>query len=166
MTRKRRGFGRHAFHQVTVADQPVGVMMNNLEPGPIVTTGKIRFGDGHAHSIAESLTERACGGFHAGSYTSLGMTRREAAPLAKLFDLFERQIIAGEIEQAVQQHRSVAGRQHESVSIEPMRIGGVMLKKSCPQDIGHRGRAQGEAWVTTVGLLHRIHRQKANRIDR
>ena len=98
MPGERGGFRRHAFHQIAVADQSVGEMMNDLKPWPIVPGGQIRFGDGHAHPVTESLTEWTCGDFHAGGHAALGVTGRVAAPLAKLFDLVEREIIACEIQ--------------------------------------------------------------------
>src|ERR1051326_5794669 len=113
-------------------------MVNNLESGPIVTGGQIRFGDGHSHSVAKSLTERASGSLYAWSQAALGMTGRETTPLTELLDLLEGQIIAREIQQAVQQHRPVTGRQDESVTIKPLRIDRVVPEPPCPQHIRHR----------------------------
>ena len=125
----------------------VRIMIHEVMPQAVVARGEMAFRDGHADAIGKSLAERTGGGFHDGGHAALGMTGREAAPLAKPFDLFERQMIARKIQHTVQQHRPVTGRQDESVSIEPVRIGQVMLEKSCPQDIGHRGRPQRQAWM-------------------
>src|SRR5262245_35433446 len=84
---KRGGFSCHTLHQIAIADNPVGVMIADLEPGSIVAGGKIRFGNRHAYTVAKSLTKRPRGGFHAREHTALGMTGRHAAPLAKLFDM-------------------------------------------------------------------------------
>ncbi len=94
------------------------------------------------------------------------MTRGDAAPLAKLFDLFQRQIVARQMQQAVEQHRTVASRQDESVPIEPLRIGWIMLEKPGPQHIGHGRRAQRQTGMAAIGLLDGVHRQEANRVDR
>jgi hypothetical protein len=40
----------------------------------------------------------------------LGMPGRATAELAELLDVVEREVVAGEIEQAVEEHRAVAGR--------------------------------------------------------
>ena len=123
---ERRRLGRHALHQISVAYQPVSEMINDLEVRPVVTGREMGFGDRHADAIAESLSERARGGFHTRCQAALGMTGRNAAPLAELFDLVKRQIVAGEVQQAVQQRRAVAGRQDETVPIEPLRNDGIM----------------------------------------
>lgn len=60
----------------------------------------------------------------------------------------------------------MAGGQDKSVSIEPVRIGRIVLKKSGPQHIRHRGGAQRQARVAALGFFHRIHRQEPDRIDR
>ena len=62
------------------------------------------------------------GGFDAGGHVPLGMPGRFAAPLAETLDLVQRQIVAGQVQQAVEQHRTVAGRKHEAVAIEPAGI--------------------------------------------
>jgi len=36
------------------------------------------------------------------------------------------------MKQAVQQHRTMSGRQDEAIAIEPRRIGGVMLEMAHP----------------------------------
>ena len=41
-----------------------------------------------------------------------------------------------------------------------------MLKKSGPQDIGHRGGPQRQARMAAISLLHRVNGQKSDRIDR
>lgn len=40
-----------------------------------------------------------------------------------------------------------------------------MLKKSCPQYIGHWSGDQRQARVAAIGLLHRVHRQQSDRVD-
>ena len=97
MTGERRGFRRHAFHQIAVADQRISVMIDDLVAGTIEARREMVFRDRHANGISESLAERAGGRFHARRQSALGMPGRQAAPLAKLFDLFQRQIIAREM---------------------------------------------------------------------
>ena len=76
-------------------------MIDDLEPRPIVTRRKLRFRNRHSYTVAESLPERAGGGFDARRQTTLRMSGRNAAPLAELFDLVKREIIAGDVQQAV-----------------------------------------------------------------
>jgi hypothetical protein len=46
-----------------------------------------------------------------------------------------------------------------------MRIFGVVFQKPGPKDISHRGRTHGHAWMSRVGLLHRIYSEHANGVD-
>src|SRR3989441_5268916 len=55
-----------------------------------------------------------------GRETVLRVARRAAAPLAKLLQVLERQVVSGEVEHRVQQHAGVAGREHEAVAPEPV----------------------------------------------
>ena len=51
-----------------------------------------------------------------------GMPGRPRSELAEIPDLLERHVlVAGEVEQRIEQHRAVAGRQHEAVAIGPVR---------------------------------------------
>src|SRR3546814_2406982 len=93
------------------------------------------------------------------------MPRRLAAPLPEALDLVERQVVAGDVQQAVQQRRTVAGGEHEAVAVGPQRIGGVVLQESLPQHVGHRRRAERQAGMAAVGLLHHVDGKEAKRVD-
>src|SRR5918997_6939336 len=97
MSRHAGGFRGNALHQVAVADDSISKMVDDLESGPIVARGEIRFCDGHSHAITEALTERPGGHFHSGSQFAFRMAGREAFPLAKMSDLVKRQIITGKM---------------------------------------------------------------------
>ena len=109
MAGKGRGLRGYALHQIAIADDPIGEMIDDLGAGPVVTRRQVRFGHRETHAVAEALTERSGGRLDARRNATLGMSRRHAAPFAKLLDLFERKIVAGEVKQAVQQHRTVPG---------------------------------------------------------
>ena len=58
--------------------------------------------------------------------------------------------VAGQVQQRVEQHRAVAGRQHEAVAVGPARVGGVEFQEAGPQrggDVGHAHRHAGMAGV-------------------
>jgi len=56
-------------------------------------------------------------------------------------------------------------RQDEPISIRPDRIVGIKTQEPLPQAIHHRRHRHRCAGVTRVGLLDRIHRQRADRVD-
>ena len=79
-----------------------------------------------------------------------------------LISLDRHRRIAGEIEQRIEQHRAVAGREHEAVAVGPGRIGGIEfqeLREQHGRDVGHAHRQAGMAGL---GLLDRVHRQRAD----
>jgi hypothetical protein len=57
------------------------------------------------------------------------MAGRLTAPLAEALDLVERKIVAGQKQQAVQEHGTVSGRKDETVAIEPLRVARVVLRR-------------------------------------
>ena len=93
------------------------------------------------------------------------MSRGLRAELAEILDLVERHVlVAGEIQQRIQQHRAVAGRQDEAVAVRPFRIGGVEFQELREQHGGDVGRAHRQAGMAGIRLLDGIHRQRADRV--
>ena len=95
---------------------------------------------------------------------NFGMARRLAVQLAEVAQLAERQVVAGQVQQRVEQHRAVAVRQHEAVAVGPVRIGRVVAQVPAPQRDGDVGHAHRRAGMAGVGLLHGVHRQRADRV--
>ena len=104
VTCERRGFGGNALHQIAIAGKHVRVMVDDLQAGAIVARGEICFGNRHADGVAKALSKRSGRGLDPGSEFSLRMPRRATAPLPKLLELVERQVVARKIEQTVKQH--------------------------------------------------------------
>ena len=73
-------------------------------------------------------------------------------------------LVAGEIEQRVEQHRAVAGRQHEAVAVRPVRVGGVEFQELREQHGGDIGGAHRQAGMAGFRLFDRVHREPADRI--
>ena len=119
---ERSRLGRDSFHQIAVADECVGVVIDDRVPGAVVASGELRFGDRHTDRIGEALAKGPRGHFDPGRVAALRMSRRLTAPLAKLLDIIERELIARHVQQAVEQRRAMTCREHEAVAIEPQRI--------------------------------------------
>ena len=66
-----------------------------------------------------------------------------------------RGLVAGQVQQGVDQHRAVARRQDEAVAVGPVRAAGVELQKFREQHRRHVGHAHRHAGVAAVGLLDR-----------
>ena len=84
--------------------------------------------------------------------------------LAKALQLIERQVVAGQVQQRIEQHRTVAVGQHEAVAVDPGRIGRVVAQVLHPERLGDLGHAHGRARVSAIGLLHGIDREDSDGI--
>ena len=95
--RQRTRLVRDAFHQATVADEHVGVMIDDVVTGAVEFGGEQRFSERHPDCIRESLSQRPGSCLDAGCQTALGMSRRLREQLAKALDLVDRQVVAAEV---------------------------------------------------------------------
>ncbi len=149
----------HAFHQVAIGGEHVSAVIDHVaELG-----GEMALGDRHADRIGQPLPERTGGGLDAGRVAVFRMAGGDRAELAEALDLIERHLrISGQIKQRVEQHRAVAGREHEAVAVGPGRIGRIEFQELREQDSGDVGGAHRQAGMAGFRLLDRVHRQRAD----
>ena len=160
MTGERDRFLADAFHQVAVGGEHVGLV---IDDAGAEFRRQMALGDRHADRVGEALAERAGGGLDAGRMAVFRMTGGDRAELAEALDLLDRhRRIAGEIEQRVEQHRAVAGREHEAVAVGPGRIGGIEFQELREQHGRDVGGAHRQAGMAGFRLLDRVHRQRAD----
>src|SRR5262249_5729365 len=131
VTGQRGGLGRNAFHHAAVAAQGVDVEVDQvLEPRPVEVGRHPAAGDGHADAGGQAAAERPGGTLHAAGPAVLRVAGAAAAQLAEALDrlqrhrrLAQRLVVladrphAGQVQERVQQHRGVAGRQDEAVAV-------------------------------------------------
>ena len=174
----RGRLGGHALHQVAVAAEHVGVVVEELVAGLVVVGGEPLRRDRHADRVAAALSERACGGLDPGGHVVLGVTGADAVELAKLLDLVDRhgRQVAGSVvcaapadarqmDERIEQHRRVAAGEHEPVAVGPEGIGRVVPQKIGPHGVGHGRQRHGRAGMAALGGLDRVHREGADRVD-
>jgi len=77
-------------------------------------------------ALVIALAERSGGRFDAGGIAVLGVARGLAVQLAEALQVIDRKVVAGEMQQSIDQHRTVAVGQHETVAIRPLRIGRIV----------------------------------------
>ena len=160
MPGERDGLLADAFHQIAVGAEHVGVVIDEFATED---RGEMPLRERHADRIAKPLAERPGGGFDARRVAVLRMSGRERAELAEALDLVDgHRFVAGEIQQRIEQHRAVAGREDETVAVGPRRIGRVEFEKAREQDGGDIGRAHGQAGMAGLGLFDRVHGQRAD----
>ncbi len=162
---ERAGLGGHALLDVAVAGDREGAVVDQVVPGAVVTGGQHRLGEREADRHRDALAERAGGGLDPGRVAALGVPGGRAAQLAEVLQVVERQPVAGQVERRVEQHRGVAGREHEAVAVEPVRVGRVVLHDARVEQIRERGERHGRAGMPRLRLLHGVHRQGADRVD-
>jgi hypothetical protein len=148
-----------AFHQAAVADEDVRVVVDDRVAVAVEFARQQLLGERHADRIGETLAERPGGRLDPRRDTEFRMARRLAVELAEIAQLREREVVAGQVQQRVDQHRRVTVRQHEAVAFGPVRIARVMAEVAAPQRDRHLGHAHRRARMARVRLLHRIHRQ-------
>ena len=159
------GLGGDTFHEVTVADVGVGAVVDDGVAGAVEARRQHALGDGHADRVGDARPERPSRDLDAGREAVFGMAWRLAAPLAEVLDLVQGQVVAGEVEEAVEQHGGVAGGEHKAVTVGPGGVGGVVAEEARPEHVGHGRGAHRSAGMPGVGRLNGVHGEGANRVD-
>jgi hypothetical protein len=101
MAGERSSLGADAFHQVAVARQDVGAMIDDRLVA-VVDRAEVRLGHRHPDRVREALAERAGRGLDAGRVMVLRVSGRAAAQLPERAQIVQRQIVPGEMEQRVE----------------------------------------------------------------
>ena len=161
---ERAGFVRDAFHQAAVAEEHVRVVIDDLRAVTVELVGHQRFAERHADRVRETLAERAGGRLDARRDAVFRVARRLRVQLAEVLQLFDRQVVAGQVQQRVQQHRAMAVRQHEAVAVCPVRVRRVVLQMARPERDADFGHAHRHAGVAGVRLLDGVHCERTDRI--
>ena len=159
---QRHGFVADAFHQAAIAQEGVGVVVHHGVAFTVELGRQQFFCQCKAHGVGDALAQRAGGGFDAGRVADFRVARRAGAELAEVLELLHGQVVAREVQQRIQQHRTVAIAQHKTVAVKPLGVGRVVLEVAAPQRHGHVGHAHGGAGVTGIGLLNCVHGQRAD----
>ena len=161
---ERAGFVREALHHAAVAHENVGMVVDDVTAGPVEFRGEQFLGERHADRVRDALAERPGGGFDTGRAAVLRMPRCLRMQLAEAFQLRQRQVVAGQVQQRVEQHRAVAVREHEAVAVDPGGIGRVVPQVAVPQHFRDLRHAHRHAGMAGIRLLYGIHRQRADRV--
>ena len=166
MAGQRGGLGGHALHEVAVAGDGVGVVVDDgREPASL----KVAARNASAMAMPTALPKPCPSGpvvvSTPGASPILGMARRAAAELAEVLEVVEGEAVAGEVQQRVEQHAAVAGGEDEAVAVGPVGMGGVVLEVPGPEHVRHGRHAHRHARMARVGLLHGVDGQEADGVD-
>ncbi len=153
------GLAADALHETPIAAEDEDVVIEGLEALAAEAGSRHASGEGHTDRVGEALAEGAGGGLHAGGESVLRVAGGLGAELAEALQLVHGQVIAGEVEQSIQQHRRVSIRENEPIAIGPGWVGRVEpheLGEEYGGDVGHAKRGAG---VPAISLVHRIDRE-------
>ncbi len=161
---ERARFVADALLEVAVAHDRVDPVVEDWVVGPVESRGHVGLPQGKPDRVCLALAQRARCDLDARRQPVFRVTRRDAFELPELLDLVERHVVAGQEQQAVEQHRAVAGRQHEAIAVRPFGVGRVVTQVPRPQHLGHRRHAHRQPRVARVRFLHRVHCQAADHV--
>ena len=141
-------------------------MVDDIQAGAVELRGQGAFGDGHADGIGQALAQGSGRGLYAGGIAVLGVARCFRMKLAEIPQFLHGQVVAGEVQDGIQQHGTVAVGHHEPVPVHPAGIGRVVPEEIVPQHLGDIRHAHRRPRMSGVGALNRIHTQCPNSIGK
>src|SRR5262249_20159105 len=157
----------------------VNVVIEEFETGLVEAAREPFLGDGHSDGGRDPLSERTSGGLDTGHPTVLWMARRLAAELTEAADVIERDrwftesLIVGidcldssEMKDGPEQHRGMAVRKNKPIAVGPDRVLRIVVHCPVPQRIDEWCQRHRRSGMAGLGLLHCIHRESSNRVDR
>ena len=160
-----RGLRGDPFLQVAVGGDHERPMVDDGGTRSLEFRSQPALRDGHPDGIGEALAERAGRRLDARRQAAFRVARRDAVPLSERLEVGQRDRVAGQVEERVQQHVGVTGTQHEAVAVGPVRVGRRVPQEARPQHVRHRRGAHRRARVTRVRLLHGVDRQRPDGVD-
>ena len=161
---QRADFMGNAFHHAAVAEEHVGVVVDDVVAFTVELRAQHLLGDGEADGVGDALAERAGGGLDTRGVTVFRVARGTTVQLAELLEVFDAEVVTGQVQQRIDQHRTMAVGQHEAVTIGEVRVARVVLEVVAPQHFGDVRHTHGGTGVAAVGFLHGIHAQGTNGI--
>ncbi len=147
---------RYAFHHAAVSHEDVGVVVNDVQTVFIEFGSQDFFSQSHAHSVGNTLSQRAGRGFHAVGVAVFGMTGGFTVQLAEVFQIINRNVVAGQVQQAVKNHGSMTIGEDKTVAVVEFRVGRIMIEELRPQYFRHFRHTHRRTRVAGVGFLYGI----------
>ncbi len=141
-------------------------MINNLVAIAIELRCQGFLGDRKTDGIGNALPQRAGCGFDTSGIAVLRVPWGAAVQLTKVFDVIHGDVIAGQVQQRIVQHRAVPVGHHEAVTVCPLRICRIVNQIVVPEHLGNVCHAHWRARVAGVGLLNCIHTEGTNGIGK
>ena len=159
---QRSHFVGDTFHQAAVAQESVGVVINDVVAGTVELRRQGFLCQGKTHGIGETLPQGAGGGLNARGVAVFRVARCFGVQLTEVLQVVNGNVIPAQVQQRILQHGAVTVGQHEAVAVGPLRVGRVVAQVIVPQYLGDIRHTHGRTRVAGLGFLNRIHAQRAN----
>ena len=154
MARKRRRLVADTLHQAAVAGDHEDVMVDHLGAQ---CCAQMFFGDGHAHGVRKSLTERPRCHLNSGGVTDFRVARGGRAQLSECPQIVEFQSVPVQPEKRVLQDRRMSRRQDEAVAVRPTWVGRVVAHDARVERVGERRQGHRRSLVTALRVERSVH---------
>ena len=160
MAGKRDDLLADALLEAAVADQCVGIVVNDIGPEHVAEEC---LGERHAGCVGDPLAKRTGRHLDAAIGVVFRMALATRAELAEATDVLQRDLfVAAEMQQRIEQHRAVPVRFDKAVAVEPERVLRIELEMLGEQRRGDVGRTKRRAGMALASVLDRIHGEKAD----
>ncbi len=140
-------------------------MIDNLQAGSIKASCSHLLTNGHTHCIGDSLSQRACRCFHPVRFTIFRMPRRLRTELSKLLQVIQGELVSGQMQEGIKQHRAMTTRQDKAIPVGPAGVGGVVPHPVEIEDRSDIRQTQRSSWMSRVGFLDRVGGQSSDYIS-
>jgi hypothetical protein len=128
MARESNRFLGDTFLQAAIAEEGENMVVEDGVGSRVKASGGTFAREREAHGISDALTERAGGGFYAGSFVELRVARGDRVELAEIFHFLARNSVTREVEPSVKKHRAVTCREEKTVAIQPAWSAGLIAE--------------------------------------
>ena len=132
------------------------VVIEDLVARRVETRGRHLAGHGQADGVADALPQRAGRALDARGLVELGVAGGLAVEHAEVLHLVERQVVAAQVQPAVEEHRAVAGGEDEAVAVEPARLVGVVHHRMAVKHGADLGGTERQTEVAGGALVHGV----------
>ena len=162
MTGQRARLGSDTLLQTAIAEEDVGLVVNQVEAVLVVHGTHVGLANGQTDRVGDTLAQGTRGDFNTVRDAHLGVTRGDRVNLPKVLQVVHRHLVAGQVEHNVLQRTGVAVGKDETVTVDPLGVGGGEAEELGPEDVRDGGHAHGRARVARVGLGDDVGREGAN----
>ncbi|RMP59518.1 hypothetical protein ALQ20_01151 [Pseudomonas syringae pv. atrofaciens] len=154
----------NTFHHAAIAHEHVGMVIDDGVAWTVELRGKRFLGSSETDGVGKALTQRTGGGLDARRVTVFRVAGSTAVQLTEVFQVVDGQVVAGQVQQRVDQHRAVAVGHDEPVTVGKRRVCRVVFHIIAPKNLGDIRHAHGGTRMAAVGFLHGIHAEGTNSV--